>query len=182
MLRLCLDLNVWLGAIIADGLGRTGTATQSLVQAVRSGDSQRGPIALVISWGMLNRLSDVLTAREVARATAAGLTETIAAYARQGPSLTLGGVGVLRIDDTEDQHVLETALAGEADLLVTHNIDDFLSGGDFETLMPGQWYGVHRGGKKLLVVHTYAAAAWLRGEEWPNAVAAYMATLHPRQG
>jgi predicted nucleic acid-binding protein len=173
LLRICLDLNIWLGALIADGLGRSGTATQSLVEAVRSGRCAQGPVALVVSWGMLNRLADVLAEREIPRVTAIAWIETIAAYARQGPSLTLGGVGVLAVGDEEDRHVLETAFAGGADLLVTHNLEDFTRG-DVDTLEAGRWYGARRGGKTLLIAHTYAAAAWLRGEDPPDQVEAFI--------
>jgi hypothetical protein len=57
--KVCLDLNVWCGAFIARRLGREGTATIALTDAVRLGQSPRGPIALVISWGMLERLSRI---------------------------------------------------------------------------------------------------------------------------
>lgn len=181
MIRLCLDLNVWFGAILSEGRGRSGTATQCLVDAVRSGVSERGPIALVISWGMLGRLTEVLISQGAPRATAQALAEAIAAYARQGPSLTLGGVGVLPFEDEEDRHVMETAFAGEADLLVTHNISDFI-GSDVQPLVTDLWYGAHRGERKLLIAHTYAAAAWLRGDPWPDTVEAFVSSRSPAQG
>lgn len=172
--RLCLDLNVWLGAILSQGLGRTDTAAQMLVAAARSGASARGPVALVISWGMLNRLREVLTRFDFGREEADRLVEVIAAIARDGPSLTLGGVGVLPLDDEEDRHVLETALAGGADLLVTHNLADFM-GADVTVLVEGRWLAATRGDRRLLIAHTYAAAGWLRGEDWPQAVAGFVA-------
>lgn len=172
--RLCLDLNVWLGAILSQGLGRTDTAAQVLVAAARSGAGPRGPVALVISWGMLNRFREVLTRFDFGRDEADRLVEVIAAIARDGPSLILGGVGVLPLDDAEDRHVLETALAGGADLLVTHNLADFM-GADVPVLVEDRWLGAARGDRRLLIAHTYAAAAWLRGEDWPEAVAGFVA-------
>ncbi len=171
--RLCLDLNVWLGAILSQRLGRTGTAAQVLTEAARSGNSARGPIALVISWGMLNRFRQVLVGAGFGRDEADRLIEVLATIARDGPSLTLGGVGVLPMDDEEDRHVLEAALAGRAGMLVTHNLKDFI-GHDVQALVEDQVYGVAGTGGKLLVIHTYAAAAWLRGEDLPGEVEAFL--------
>lgn len=174
MLRLCLDLNVWVGAFLAEKYGRQDTAAQSLVEAIRVGQSPRGPVALVISWGMLFRLNTVILRLTGDKSAADRLMAIIAAFAQDGPSLTLGGVGVLPLDDEEDRHVLETALAGEADLLVTQNLNDFIQG-DVDRLDDGRWYGVSRAPRrKLLIAHTYSAAAWLRGEPWPEQVEAYL--------
>jgi predicted nucleic acid-binding protein len=60
MLRLCLDLNIWVAALLADGKGRNNTASQYLIEVVRSGNSPAGSISLVISWGMLDELRSVL--------------------------------------------------------------------------------------------------------------------------
>ncbi len=171
--RLCLDLNVWLGAILSEKLERRGTAAQTLVEAVRSGLGPRGPVALVVSWGMLNRLREVLVRFEFGAAEADRLIQVIATIARDGPSLTLGGVGVLPLDDEEDRHVLETALAGGADMLVTQNLRDFVSQ-DARALVADRYYGVEAAGVKLLIVHTYAAAAWLRDEDLPAEVQAWL--------
>jgi hypothetical protein len=162
-----------LGAILSEGLGRRGTAAQTLVDAVRSGLSPRGPVALVISWGMLNRLREVLVRFDFGANQADRLIQVIATIARDGPSLTLGGVGVLPLDDEEDRHVLETALAGGADMLVTQNLRDFARQ-DARTLVADRYHGVEAAGGKLLIVHTYAAAAWLRGENPPAEVLAFL--------
>jgi predicted nucleic acid-binding protein len=37
----------------------------------------------------------------------------------------LGGTGVIALRDVEDLHVLEIAIAGKADFLVTANFKDF---------------------------------------------------------
>lgn len=100
------------------------------------------------------------------------LIQVIATVARDGPSLTLGGVGVLPLNDEEDRHVLETALAGGADMLVTQNLRDF-TGQDARALVTDRYYGVETAGGRLLIVHTYAAAAWLRGEDLPAEVQAF---------
>nr|WP_295109445.1 PIN domain-containing protein [uncultured Caulobacter sp.] len=170
--RLCLDLNVWLGAILSERTGAP-TAARMLVEAVRSGVSTRGPVALVISWGMLNRLRDVLERFEFGRAEADRLIEVLATIARDGPSLTLGGVGVLPLKDEEDRHVLETAKAGDADLLVTQNLKDF-TGPDVQVLIPDHYHGAERADGKLLIAHTYDSAAWLRGESLPAEIEAFL--------
>ncbi len=162
MLKDCLDLNVWCGAFIARRLGREGTAKIALTDAVRSGQSPRGPIALVISWGMLERLRTVLT-RDFgfADTDAYRLTELIASYAKDGPSLTLGGVGVIPIHDVEDRHVLETAWAGQADILVTANLADFTEVAD-QNAQGNRVFELERGGKSLIVAHPFEANRWLR--------------------
>lgn len=173
MIRVCLDLNIFVGAVLAHKHGRSTTAAQSLVDAVRTGSCVRGPIALVISWGMILRLQAVLLRLTGDMALAEQLSTAIAAYAQQGPSLTLGGVGVIPMDDVEDLHVLETALAGRADILVTHNLEDFVVG-DVQPLVAPRFYGIRRGRQKLLIAHTYAGAAWLQGVDLPREAADFL--------
>lgn len=60
VVRLCLDLNIWCAALLADFKGRQNTSSQRLVQIVRSGFCSLGNVELVISWGMLERLQKVL--------------------------------------------------------------------------------------------------------------------------
>lgn len=174
MLRVCLDLNVWVGAFLSEKLGRRDTAAQSLVAAVRSGSCALGPVALVVSWGMLHRLEQVLSNLGFYPAQAQRLVEILASYAREGPTLTLGAVGVLPMDDEEDRHVLETALAAVADILVTHNLSDFIAVG-LEELVPDRWYARADAAGTLVVAHTYEAAAWLRGEPLPEPVRSFRA-------
>ncbi|MGB7414833.1 MAG: hypothetical protein WA902_11555 [Thermosynechococcaceae cyanobacterium] len=56
-----MDLNVWVAALLADAKGRQSTASQSIVAIVRQGYCLSQPVQLIISWGMLNRLRQVLT-------------------------------------------------------------------------------------------------------------------------
>jgi hypothetical protein len=60
ILRLCLDLNIWCAALLADSKGREGTASQALIKIVRHGYCLSMLVQLIISWGMLNRLRKVL--------------------------------------------------------------------------------------------------------------------------
>lgn len=129
--RLCLDLNIWVADLLALHAGRTGTACQVLVDAVRRGASPLGPVQLVVSWGMLNRLETVLTrVLNVDRSLAQQYVTMIARYAADGPSahapyILLGSSGLLPLRDEEDGHVLDTACAGKASILVTRNFRDF---------------------------------------------------------
>ena len=94
---------------------------------------------------------------------AEGLTELIASYAKEGPSLTLGGgVGVIPIHDAEDRHVLETAWAGGADILVTANLGDFVQDAD-ELIQAGRIYRLSRGGRPMILDLTHIRyAGWLQ--------------------
>jgi predicted nucleic acid-binding protein len=167
--RICLDLNVWCAAFLADRAGRQGTACQTLVEAARSAQAGREPLQLVISWGMLERLKLVLVEPlQFDPADAAALTDAIAGYAHMGPSLTLGGVGVIPLQDTEDRHVLETAWAGSADILVTANLEDFVLGPD-ETVYAGRTYRLRQSGHTLVLTHPFEAAHWLREGIWRTA-------------
>ena len=162
-MRLCIDLNVWCAAILAERAGRVNTAAQTIVDAARIPPG-RAPMQLVVSWGMLQRLDEVLErALDFAPEYASALTDAIAGYAQFGPSLTLGGVGVLPIHDPEDRHVLETAWAGDAAVLVTADFTGFL-GADAEVLIEGRLAILRRGAKALHVIHPFPFAAWLRGE------------------
>ena len=60
MLRLCIDLNIWVAALLADRKGRSNTAAQYLVELVRSGVSPVGEVSLIISLGMLDELRSVI--------------------------------------------------------------------------------------------------------------------------
>lgn len=166
--RVCLDLNVWVADLLGARLGHTGTACQALVAAVRRGRSSLGPVQLVVSWGMLTRLREVLEDKlHVRREAADPYLAAIVGYARLGPAgdlpyVVLGGAGVMPLRDAEDAHVLDVALAAGADYLVTANFDDFVT---YRTtiLAPGRIAAVPDAGGRLLVAHPFDAAGWLRG-------------------
>lgn len=109
-LHLCLDLNIWCAALLSEKKGRSDSSSQRLVEIVREGKCSLGEVQLIISWGMLNRLRKVLEKNLGVSSLATMMyINAIQAYAQQGVSLTLGGTGVIPIQDTEDAHVLETA-------------------------------------------------------------------------
>lgn len=164
-IRLCLDLNVWVADFLAAAKGRRGSSSTWLVNAVRDGACPAGPLQLVISFPMLDRLAQVLRRGFAAHAdTARDLTAAIGAIAAAGPAgeephIVLGGTGVLPMRDAEDQGVLETALAGKAHLLATANLADFPVGQS--VLGKARVYTPPQGGT-LLIAHPDHVANMLR--------------------
>jgi hypothetical protein len=115
---------------------------------------------------MLERLKSVLVQQLHFGMTEAGeLVDAIANYAVAGPFLTLGGVGVIPIRDGEDRHVLETAWAGRADVLVTANLGDFISA-RAQVVRRDRLYRLSRGGGSILLAHPFEAARFLREGSW----------------
>lgn len=172
VLNLCLDLNIWCAAFLADRKGAGNTASQTLVSMVRSGQTADLPLQLVVSWGMLTRLRKVFEVDwGVPRPTVDLLVETIAGYARLGPAgtaphLTLGGTGLMPMRDEEDAHVVDTAIAGGAHLLVTANFDDFL-GLKGRVVEVGRVALVETAKARLIVAHPFQAVEWLRSGQLP---------------
>ena len=62
-LNLCLDLNIWCAAFLADQKKMEGTATQTLVRMARAGRVGDMPVQLVISW-IVMRVLEALSERE----------------------------------------------------------------------------------------------------------------------
>jgi hypothetical protein len=148
---------------------REGTSCQTLVDIVRQGSCLAGKVELVISWGMLNRLQEVLENRpelRVLRDDAVFYLEVIRSYAELGPQLTLGGTGVIPIEDWDDRHVLETAVAGGATALVTANIMDFYVK-DLTVVIP-QRHGIYRASDRSFhLVHPFLMMNWINRGEVP---------------
>jgi predicted nucleic acid-binding protein len=168
MLRLCIDLNIWVAALLADRKGRTNTASQYLVEIVRSGISPLGETSLVISFGMLDELRSVIIEHlGLPLETADAYVSAIEEYAKLGAQLTLGGTGVIALRDVEDLHVLETAIAGKADFLVTANFKDFTLR-DTSIEIPGR-HAIYRSpAHSVHIVHPYLMVEWLRSGTIPN--------------
>jgi predicted nucleic acid-binding protein len=173
ILRLCLDLNIWCAALLADSKAREGTASQTLVEIVRQGFCLSMPVQLIISWGMLNRLRKVLERDlRVSPSTAELYINTISAYAQLGatgasPQLTLGGTGMLAMRDSEDAHVLETAIASKANVVVTANFKDFLSK-ETQVVSSGRHALYIAPNHSLHIVHPYLMVEWIRHGEIPR--------------
>ena len=132
VLRLVLDVNVWVNHYLSLSKGRQGSAAQHLVHAAFTGHCRLGAVQPVISHAMLDTLQDVLVRIDLPERFAEVARNAVEASATGGivgdpPQMVLGG-GVQPLIDLEDRAVLETAIAGGADLLVTNNVADFSPG------------------------------------------------------
>jgi predicted nucleic acid-binding protein len=135
VLTVVLDINVWVANFLAAARGRDGTSCQVLVETLINGQSRLGPVASRTSHLMLDTLEAVLVhecgfppllanaARNVAEQAGAAAEGIVAP-----PAIAVVGGGVQPMLDMEDIGVLETALAANADLIVTSNIADFTRG------------------------------------------------------
>lgn len=183
LLRLCLDLNVFVADLLSPRSRDQRSAASFLVDTVRNGECPVGPVQLVVSHGMLNRLRSVLETRGgLDPAAARRFVGGVAAIAANGPSwdapyLVLGGVGVVPMRDEEDRGVLEAAVGGRAHLLATANLRDFagIGGPARITLSPGQVLLYKQPGKPPLVIAAPTLAArWLRLGVFPSEEAVWV--------
>jgi predicted nucleic acid-binding protein len=169
MLRLCLDLNVWVAALLADRKGRSNTGSQYLVEIVRSGSCPIGAVNLIVSLGMLDELNSVIVDHlGLGPEKALAYTSAIEEYAKLGMQLTLGGTGVLPMKDTEDAHVLETAIAGKADFIVTANFKDFIIDRDTKIEIPDRHAIYYSPVHSLQIIHPYLMVDLLKRGTLPK--------------
>ncbi|SOD97116.1 PIN domain-containing protein [Caenispirillum bisanense] len=138
--RCCLDLNVYCAALLARSRGRENTGALRMLDMMRDGRGACGPLQLIVSWVMLDRLRKVFVEdwrlpKEIADLFLADV-RLLAALGpdRLDPYLLLGGGGVAPVRDEEDRSVLEVAGAARSALLVTSNFADFTA--DAEILVP----------------------------------------------
>jgi hypothetical protein len=157
VIRLTLDINVLVSDILARRNGRRGTSASMLVDAVRDGTCPAGPVQLVTSLPIINNYSSVMQRHlgysEQAADEKAWILEQ---YAIEGPMpeyphIVVGSgyvafeteyqlraaiegfaaspdVAKLFNEAQDDRYVLETALAGRADIVATSDVDDFRRG------------------------------------------------------
>jgi hypothetical protein len=156
-LNLCLDVNVYVADALARRRGARIGASSRIVDLVRAGHCALGPVRLVISWRMLTTLGLALRNLGLSREEAEGvarLTGSLAAggAATPAPHLVLGGTGLLPMRDGEDAGVVETALAGAADILVTHDLGDF-ERGSRSWLRTERLATRARGGPAAIIIH-----------------------------
>lgn len=129
--RVMLDVNIFVGNIMAHDRGHKGTATQTLVSMVSGqkwGIDDRAQ--LVISFEMIETLETVLRRLQFTGDRIKAYTGSIIDIMKYGPDsldpyLILGGEERFAMPDVEDAGVLATAFAAEADILVTDNLRDF---------------------------------------------------------
>jgi len=100
----CFNFALQVHNFSSRGQGRQETASQSIVAIVRQGRCLSQPVQLIISWGMLNRLRQVLIKKlQVSTSTAELYLATITTYAQLGealdssPQLTLGALELCRL-------------------------------------------------------------------------------------
>jgi hypothetical protein len=197
VLRLALDLNVFVADILARRYRRLGTASVLLVEAVRDGRCPAGPVQLVTSLPIIENYANLLQrkfgysaaeadekawlleqytiegpmpdrpavpvgAGYVPFETEAQLRQSISDFA--GPN----NAGKLFHETQDDRYVLETALAGRADILATANIGDFIRADAVEldredvVLFPFS-------GRTLVIARPSFVAHWLRQGVVPDA-------------
>jgi predicted nucleic acid-binding protein len=134
MLRLCLDVNVWVSHYLAAARRPDrATASGGLARVALAGICRVGPVQLIVSHAMVDTLAFVLRRIPVTAPFADMARDQIEAAATGGglaepPSIILGGTAAYPLLDREDARVLNAAMAGRADLLVTSNIADFMRG------------------------------------------------------
>ncbi len=124
-LRVCVDLNVFVAAERALLRPSTGSLPERIMEAIEEGE-----IILVASLNMFERLRERL--EDAAGLSPAEAEKLVSFYriladppgllTRQVPVIALGS----SVHAEEDARVLEAALAGHAEFLVTYNVADFL--------------------------------------------------------
>lgn len=188
--RLCVDLNVWVNNYLAVAKNLRGTASQFIVDAVQDGRSGVGPIQLIVSHTMLSRLMEVLVRKGASLDSAAQFISLIENIARLGPScdfpyVVLGGGFIPTQDaripvynpydpaanpkpyDPEDGRVIDVAIAGRADALVTANFRDFTERHD-TVISRGRVHIRHTANHDLYVVQPKEMSTWLRTGNRPT--------------
>jgi predicted nucleic acid-binding protein len=128
MLRVVLDINVWVANYLASARGRDGTSCQLLVESIIVGNCRLGPLVSGISHTMLDTFQAVLERDLNIPADIADAARGIAQEACSFPPLAVLGGGFQPMKEFEDMGVLETVVAARANLLVTCNLKDFIPG------------------------------------------------------
>lgn len=130
-LRIVLDVNIFVSDVISRRLGRTGTTSQKLVDAMLAGKIGERPAQLVISVAMLDSFKDALLRLRAPSASVEAAAEALLALTRNGPDrldpylLLDTGHAAFSMRDREDAAILAIAFAANADLLVTDILADF---------------------------------------------------------
>ncbi len=127
-----LDVNVWVSHYLSLSRGRQGSAAGQLVRSLFAGHCRLGPVQPIISYLMLDTVQEVLIRVGLPEALAEAARNAVEASASggvvgQAPYMVLGG-GVQPMMEAEDGSVLDAAIGGRSDLLITHHIDDFAPG------------------------------------------------------
>ena len=185
VLRICLDVNVWIAYLLALQHGRTGTAPMRLVAMVQAFAAGEIPLQLTVSQEMLGTLETVLRRQGLPDRLADAFPRVVDGLMRVGPEklnppVLTAGRDQLAMNDREDAGVLAFCIADRVDLLVTDNLVDFVTN-DSErrnTQRVGRSNGTTRqlftllheraDGVSLVVAHPIDAVAWLANGCRPN--------------
>lgn len=150
-----MDINVWFADLLASTKGKSGTAAQFVANCIRDGGCPAGPVQFITSVPVIENWVSVLERRfGYAAAEANEQAALLYDYASDGalgipPSIVVGAGHIPFADDVseresaiahkaktdkrfgeveDDRHVLLSAVAGEANILATSDVDDFLRG------------------------------------------------------
>ncbi|WP_276120458.1 PIN domain-containing protein [Pararhizobium qamdonense] len=131
--RVLLDVNIFVGNIMAYDRGHTGSANQTLVSMLaRHQWGMTDRAQLVISFEMIETLETVLLRQQFPAERVSGYCSSIIDIMKYGPDaldpyLILAGEERFAMSDAEDAGVLATAFGANADILVTDNLKDFMT-------------------------------------------------------
>jgi predicted nucleic acid-binding protein len=130
ILRVSLDVNIWIAHLLAMQNGRKGGAATAIVSIVGNMASAAGPIQLIMSWEMIATLEDVLSRLDFDPQTISDFISSLILLMKSGPEgfdphLLPESGGHLGMRDEEDAGVLASAIIARVDLLVTNNLADF---------------------------------------------------------
>jgi hypothetical protein len=157
VIRLAVDINVFVADILSSRLQGRASASTRIVEAVRDGRCPAGPVQLITSLPLIENFANVLHRRlGYSSASADEKAWLLEQYALDGPMpsrphLTVGSRYIpfeteqqlrqalkhqLRPENAaklfneiqDDRYVLESALAGRADILVTADVGGFCKG------------------------------------------------------
>jgi PIN domain len=156
VIRLAVDINVFVADILSSRLQGRASASTRIVEAVRDGRCPAGPVQLITSLPLIENFANVLHRRlGYSSASADEKAWLLEQYALDGPMpsrphLTVGryipfeteqqlrqalkhqlrpeNAAKLFNEIQDDRYVLESALAGRADILVTADVGGFCKG------------------------------------------------------
>ncbi|TCQ12310.1 PIN domain-containing protein [Rhizobium sp. PP-F2F-G36] len=177
--RVLLDVNIFVGNIMAHDRGRKGTATQTLLSMVSSQTwGMNARAQLVISFDMIDTLETVLRRLDFTEDRITAYSGSIIDIMKYGPEaldpyLILGGEERFAMPDVEDAGVLATAIGTGADILVTDNLRDFATkdASVIDTQVVNTTASGQRtlqalryqiGGADLIVAHPFDVMQWMR--------------------
>jgi predicted nucleic acid-binding protein len=191
IIRLCVDLNVWIRYLLGVRRGVVrASGSSTILNAVKTGQSNAGPVQLVISHTMLSRLEDVLVRLQFQPGDASAFCSLLRAFSDRGPHgvppyIILGGgtspsaesrmpmydaynpLSIPSRSDDEDGRVLDTAIAGRADILATYNFDDFQTPST-DLLERGQLQIYRAAHHSIMIAHAQRVAEFMTTGQYPS--------------